>query len=60
MNGLGIGNADPFNFTYSIDLSEMPDVGLYDIFNYLIVFRTDYDRRKLSAYKAFDDYRYVN
>jgi hypothetical protein len=42
---------------FSTDLSESPDFGLYDIFNYLLYSRTDYDRKKLKAYKSFEDYR---
>lgn len=42
---------------FSSDLSDIPDFGLYDIFNYLLCSRADYDRRKLKAYKSFEDYR---
>ena len=49
---------DPMKITgYTENFESIPDFGLYDIFNYLIVNRTDYDRKKLKAYKSFEDYR---
>ncbi|XP_046583940.1 uncharacterized protein LOC124291076 [Haliotis rubra] len=48
---------DPFALTYTSDFSLIPDFGLYDIFNYLLFHRSDYDRRKLKAFKSFEDYR---
>ncbi len=51
-------NSDPFLFQgYSNNSSQCPEIGLYDVFNYLVSFRPDYDRRKLRAYKSFQDYR---
>lgn len=32
-------------------------MGLYDIFNYFISKRTDFDRKSTKAYKSFEDYR---
>lgn len=49
---------DPLNIDgFTSDLSELPPVGLYDIFNYLLETRTDYDDKKLKAYKSADDFR---
>ena len=31
--------------------------GLYDIFNYLIEKRTDFNKKVTKAYKSFEDYR---
>ena len=42
---------------FSSELSRIPNLTLYDVFNYLITSRADYDRRKLKAYKSCDDYR---
>jgi len=42
---------------FTTDLCNIPAFGLYDIFNYLLCSRADYDRRKLKAYKSFEDYR---
>ncbi|XP_067652387.1 uncharacterized protein [Haliotis asinina] len=51
-------NSDPFLIPgYSNNLSQSPEIGIYDVFNYLVSFRPDYDRRKLRAYKSFQDYR---
>ena len=41
----------------SSDLSGCPTFGLYDVFNHLLKHRSDYDRRKLQAYKSATDYR---
>ena len=45
------------NKLFSTDLSQCPTFGLYDIFNYLLKNRADYDRKKLKAYKSATDYR---
>ncbi|XP_046567599.1 uncharacterized protein LOC124275939 [Haliotis rubra] len=51
-------NCDPFLLQgYSNNLSQCLEIGIYDVFNYLVSFRPDYDRRKLRAYKSFQDYR---
>ena len=53
-----LGIDDPWSLQgFSQDLSDIPDFGLYDIFNYMLCSRADYDRRKLKAYKSFEDYR---
>ena len=55
---LGLKGEDPLNMDgFSSRLSDIPNVTLYDFFNYLITSRADYDRRKLKAYKSCDDYR---
>ena len=56
---LKIGITDnPKNFNYSkLQLPGIPPFGLVDVFNYLICSRTDYDNRKLKAFKSFDDYK---
>ena len=58
LQAAGCDFSDPFQLSgFSSDFSDIPDFGLYDVFNYLICYRADYDRRKLRAYKSFDDYR---
>lgn len=51
--------SDPFvdkNFTN--DFSEVPtNFTLFDIFNYLLHKTSDYDKKKLRAYKSCEDYR---
>ncbi|XP_060084278.1 uncharacterized protein LOC132563554 [Ylistrum balloti] len=42
---------------YTSDFSNIPDFSLYDLFNYLINSKADYDKKKLKAYKSCDDYR---
>lgn len=42
---------------YSSDFTNIPDFSLYDLFNYLINSKADYDKKKLKAYKSCDDYR---
>ena len=44
-------------FSSKIDSNSMPPFGLIDIFNYLIISEADFDKRKLNAYKSFNDYR---
>ena len=39
------------------NFEKAPDVSIYDIFNYLILQKSYYDRKKVKAYKSFDDYR---
>jgi len=54
---LGIDN-DPIQdsgFCNEIDFDL--DFSLFDVFNYLVDSCSDYDRRKLKGYKAFDEYR---
>ena len=55
-----LGLQNPFKLdpsVFSTDLSYCPTFGLYDIFNYLLKNRSDYDRKKLKAYKSATDYR---
>lgn len=53
--------ADPLSITAKFkevnDVGEIPPIGLYNIFNYLLYSRADYDQRKLQAYKSAEDYR---
>lgn len=42
---------------FTKDLSNIPNVSLYDVFNYLLYKTVNYDRRKLKAYKSCEDYR---
>lgn len=56
----GLGMENPFDVDsthFSTDLSACPTFGLYDVFNYLLKNRADYDRKKLKAYKSATDYR---
>lgn len=55
-----LGLDSPFamdNKLFTRDLSSCPTFGLYDIFNYMLKNRADYDRKKLQAYKSATDYR---
>ncbi|XP_070545636.1 uncharacterized protein [Ptychodera flava] len=55
---LGCSFDNPLNLPgYSTDFSAIPDFGLCDVFNYLICHRSDYDRKKLRAYKSYEDFR---
>ncbi len=47
----------PLSYNVVNDFTDSPPFGLYDIFNYLIYYSTDYDKQGLAAYKSFDDYR---
>ena len=50
--------SDPFKLPgFNSDFSDIPDFGLYDVFNHLICFQAENDRRKLRAYKSFEGYR---
>lgn len=42
---------------FSNDFSDIPNFTLFDVFNYLLCSRAEYDKRKLKAYKSCDDYR---
>ena len=42
---------------FKSDFRDIPDFGLCDVFNYLICYRADYNRRKLCTYKSFHNYR---
>ncbi|XP_056005447.1 uncharacterized protein LOC125652255 [Ostrea edulis] len=53
-----LGCKDPLTMDgFSNTLSDIPNITLYDVFNYLITSRSDYDRKKLKAYKSCEDYR---
>ena len=56
-----LGVQDPFSIVEKFkeinNLNDLPSVGLYTIFNYLLNSRSDYDDKKLNAYKSADDYR---
>lgn len=54
---LGFHSTDPFSLHFGDSFHEAPRVGLYDIFNYLIRKRTDFDQKATKAYKSFEDYR---
>jgi hypothetical protein len=52
------GCKDPLTMDgFSHCMSDLPTITLYDVFNYLITSRSDYDRKKLKAYKSCEDYR---
>ena len=53
---LNFSVTDPFSLSFSDDLKQSSKVGLYDIFNYFISKRTDFDRKSTKAYKGFEDY----
>ena len=40
----------------SNDFSQLPPFGLMDIFNHLIMSKTDYDKSKLSSWRSFEEY----
>ncbi|KXJ11523.1 hypothetical protein AC249_AIPGENE22745 [Exaiptasia diaphana] len=41
---------------FSNDFSLIPPFGLMDIFNHLIMHRSDYDKEMLASWRSFDDY----
>jgi hypothetical protein len=43
-------------YNYINDFIESPPFGLFDISNHLIYTSAEYDKQRLAAYKAFDDY----
>ena len=44
----GYKGTDPSKeLKFENNFEDVPDIGLYDVFNYLIVHRADYDRKKL-------------
>ena len=48
---------DPFQMALlSNDFSQLPPFGLMDIFNHLIMSRTDYDKSVLSSWRSFEEY----
>ena len=49
---------DPFKMTHlSKDMSPLPSFGLLDIFNHLIVSKTEYDKEMLASWRTFDEYK---
>ena len=53
---------NPFQMaSLSNDFSQLPPFGLMDIFNHLIMSKTDYDKSMLSSWCSFDEYNlYMN
>ena len=48
---------DPFQMaSLSGDSSQLPPVGMMDIFNQLILSLTDYDKSMLSSWRSFEEY----
>ena len=48
---------DPFQMTeLTNDLLSLPPFGLLDIFNHLIMSRTDYDKEALASWRSFEEY----
>ena len=53
----GLKIPDPFQMTsFSNDFSQLPPFGLMDIFNHLIMSKTDYDKAMLSSWRSFEEY----
>ena len=53
----GLKILDPFQMTsFSNDFSQLPSFGLMDIFNHLIMSKTDYDKAMLSSWRSFEEY----
>ena len=53
----GLKIPDPFKMTsLSNDFSQLPPFGLMDIFNHLIMSKTDYDKAMLSSWRSFEEY----
>ena len=48
---------DPFQMaSLSNDFSQLPPFRLMDMFNHLIISKTDYDKSKLSSWCSFEEY----
>ena len=48
---------DPFKIkNFSNDFSSLPNFGLMDIFNHLIMSNAEYDKDKLASWRSFDEY----
>ena len=48
---------DPFKMSnVSSDFSSLPTFGLMDIFNHLIMSKTEYDKDMLASWRSFDEY----
>ena len=53
----GLKIPDPFQMTsFSNDFSQLPSFGLMDIFNHLIMGKTDYEKAMLSSWRSFEEY----
>ena len=53
----GLKIPDPFQMSsLSHDFSQLPPFGLMDIFNHLIMSKTDYDKAMLSSWRSFEEY----
>ena len=53
----GLKIPDPFQMSsMSPDFSQLPPFGLMDIFNHLIMSKTDYDKAMLSSWRSFEEY----
>ena len=49
---------DPFQMaSLSNDFSQLLPFGLMDIFNHLIMSKTDYYKSKLSSWRSFEEYK---
>ena len=49
--------SDPFQMTsLSNDFSQLPRFGLMNMFNHLIMSKTDYDKSMLSSWRSFEEY----
>lgn len=49
---------NPYNIQgLSADLTNLPTFSLFDVFNYLLYKTTNYDQRRLKAYKSCEDFR---
>ena len=57
IHDMEIENPLTVSYDFVNNFIDLPPFGLYDIFNYLIYYSTDYDKQGLAAYKSFDDYR---
>ena len=51
---------NPFSLKTVNNFNSSPPFGLYNIFNHLVYYSTEYDKQGLAAYKSFDDYRLFN
>ena len=40
----------------SNDFSNLPNFGLMDVFNHLIMSKTEYDKEMLASWRRFDEY----
>ena len=53
----GASDSNPFTMKkMSNDFSSLPNVGLMDIFNHLIMSKAEYDKDMLASWRSFDKY----